>query len=451
MAVGQQSFPISHQRLREAKYASVRENLRPLTTALAALFAVLAAVKFLLGREEGIALVLWEAGPATAILAIRLAVGRWRVPDRLVYPLLLLVEVIALGPTVAQMYLLGRPHDSTNFGLVILATGVLSLSVGWSVLCVGLVWGSWLYIAVVVHSSDLSLHYGLFLLWVTALAAVAQTARTRLLRRLIQTEAHSRERLEELVAQRTRQLEESLEQLRHSERLASVGTLAAGIAHQINNPVGMMLLSAEELRVHMKPDEDAVPTRHLDEIIDNAKRCGQIVKSVLRFARHQPAQRAPGDVNDVVSNAVSYSRAYAAGRGGVIHTALAADLPHILLNRVELEQALLNLIRNGIEAAVEAPRIAITTQRTADAVRVTVADNGRGIHTDDRRHVFDPFFTTRQKEGGTGLGLSLAYAIVTDHGGAIRVETSDAGGTTMIVDLPVQAGIENPPHPSEPA
>ena len=106
-----------------------------------------------------------------------------------------------------------------------------------------------------------------------------------MLRRLIETETQDRERLEELVAERTRQLETSLEQLRHSERLASVGTLAAGIAHEINNPVGMILLSAEQLLVSMPASPDKVAAPVVQDIIDNAKRCGQIVKSVLRFAR----------------------------------------------------------------------------------------------------------------------------------------------------------------------
>ena len=187
------------------------------------------------------------------------------------------------------------------------------------------------------------------------------------------------------MAERTRQLETSLEQLRHSERLASVGTLAAGIAHEINNPVGMILLSAEQLLVSMPASPDKVAAPVVQDIIDNAKRCGQIVKSVLRFARHEPARRGPDNVNIVIGDAISLTRALATKRGVTIHAALAADLPQVLLNRVELEQVFVNLICNGIEATVDkAPHITIVTERAADTVRVTVTDNGRGIRSEDR-------------------------------------------------------------------
>jgi signal transduction histidine kinase len=113
----------------------------------------------------------------------------------------------------------------------------------------------------------------------------------------------------------------------------------------------------------------------------------------------------------------------------------------VLLNRVELEQVFVNLICNGLEAALDkAPQITIITETTPDAVRAIVSDNGRRIRSEDRGHIFDPFFTTRQDDGGTGLGLSLTYGIITDHGGTIRVEDVDGGGTAMIVELPIHRG-----------
>ena len=254
-----------------------------------------------------------------------------------------------------------------------------------------------------------------------------------------------REHLEELVAERSRQLQLSLDQLRHSERLGSIGTLAAGIAHEINNPVGMILLSAEQVLCQIPhEDRDGQPGDLVREIVGNAKRCGQIVKSVLRFARQEPAEHWPADVNTVVAHAVDLTRAYVFKRGGIIETSLQPDLPQVLLNPVELEQVFVNLIRNGVESADVAPRILIRSTLVGATVYVSVCDNGRGVRREDRSRIFDPFYTTRQSEGGTGLGLSLTYGIVTDHGGTIRIEDAPAGGTIMQVELPVNTS--NLPH-----
>jgi two-component system NtrC family sensor kinase len=249
--------------------------------------------------------------------------------------------------------------------------------------------------------------------------------------------ARHREQLEQLVEQRTQQLEASLGQLRHAERLGSIGTLAAGIAHEINNPVGMILLAAEQA-ICVAPDDAAeVGIKPLlRDIAGNAKRCGRIVKNVLRFARQEPAERWPDDVNSVVQHAIELTQSYAARCGGVVATELALELPKVVLNPVELEQVFVNLIRNGIEAAAGSPTILITSEQVGSTVRICVMDNGRGVSRADRSRIFDPFYTTRQAEGGTGLGLSLAYGIVADHGGTIHVDGAAEGGTRMIVDLP---------------
>ena len=177
----------------------------------------------------------------------------------------------------------------------------------------------------------------------------------------------------------------------------------------------------------------------LREIVTNAKRCGRIVKNVLRSARQEPAERWADEINVVVQHAIDLTQMYTGRRGGVIETQLSPHLPAVLLNPIELEQVFVNLICNGIESAEEAPRILITSEQVGAFIRVTVRDNGRGVPPDARSRIFDPFYTTRQSEGGTGLGLSLAYGIVTDHGGTIRVDGPPGGGTAMIVDLPVPA------------
>ena len=187
------SSTATEQKLRDLKNASLRESVRQLTSVLAAVFAIVAVVKAWLGREEGLGLILIAAGSAVFLVTLRVVVGRWRVPDQLIYPLLMVVELVGLAGTFAQLYVLGRLHDSTNFGLLILAVGLISFSAAWSCLLISMVWGSWLVLSLFVHPSNLTLHYGMFLLWITALAAVVQAIRARWVRRLIATEAQARE------------------------------------------------------------------------------------------------------------------------------------------------------------------------------------------------------------------------------------------------------------------
>ena len=111
------------------------------------------------------------------------------------------------------------------------------------------------------------------------------------------------------------------------------------------------------------------------------------------------------------------------------------------MNPLEIEQALVNLINNGIQSAVEAPRVVISSRHTGRAVRLTIADNGCGVSRQTHSHMFDPFFTTRQSEGGTGLGLSLVYGIVSDHGGTVEAVSNRDQGITVIVEIPLQPAV----------
>jgi len=268
----------------------------------------------------------------------------------------------------------------------------------------------------------------------------------------VRAEAHlarHREHLEQLVADRTRELKTSLEQLRHSERLASVGTLAAGIAHEINNPVGIILLLAEQALMNESRGVPNTQTAQcLHEIASNARRCGRIIKNVLRFARQEPGDRWPSDINVILRFALEFSQIYLERWGAQVESRLSPRLPQVLVNAVELEQVFVNLICNGVESAVEVPQLLVTSEVEDGVVRIAVCDNGRGIPQADRSRVFDPFYTTRQSEGGTGLGLSVAYRIVTDHGGTIRVEDAPRGGTRMLVELPALDEKATEPRPA---
>ena len=229
------------------------------------------------------------------------------------------------------------------------------------------------------------------------------------------------------------------ESARRADRLASLGTLAAGIAHEINNPLGAILLTAQRGLAHSARGAGNDQTCEiLGDIMRCAERCGRIVASVLQFARVGSSNRLPCDINALVRRADELTRAYAHQREAVVRYDLAEKLPQIHVNPVEMEQVVVNLLNNAIESR-DGVLVSVRTQPAADKVELAVTDNGRGMTAEQRSHIFDPFFTTRGREGGTGLGLSITHGIVASHGGKISVRSRTGKGTKMVVSLPPAA------------
>lgn len=248
-----------------------------------------------------------------------------------------------------------------------------------------------------------------------------------------------RDHLEDLVEERTRELMSSRDKLRHADRLVAIGTLAAGVAHQINNPVGA-ILSASEYALLCEDDEDALAVfKHaLQQNADEARRCGAIVRSMLQFSRQEPIGKTLEDLNQAVRVAVRAVEAYAWDRDARIELDLPADPIEVRMSPLEMEQVVVNLVRNGVEAAGAGGLVRVRTRRDAAHARVEVEDDGPGIDDQDRERIFDPFFSTRTIEGGTGLGLSVAHGIVGDHGGRIDVGRASTGGAKFTIALPIE-------------
>jgi PAS domain S-box-containing protein len=278
-----------------------------------------------------------------------------------------------------------------------------------------------------------------------------ERARDELERQVEERTHHLKEanlRLQQEMHERLRtqkELEESRERLRVSERLASVGTLAAGISHEINNPIGSILLAAQfAVRLLEEPQlqPDLLKTC-IHDIIRDANRCSRIVRSVLQFARKDPGELQPGDLNDVVRRAVFLGESKFKEKGVVPHLDLAEDLPVIRLNDTAMEQVLLNVLLNAADALGASPSIEIRTQQNGDRLAVTVKDNGRGMTAIEREHALDPFFTTRREQGGVGLGLSVCHGIVQRHGGRIELSGIPGKGTTVKVELPLNETVDS--------
>jgi two-component system NtrC family sensor kinase len=224
------------------------------------------------------------------------------------------------------------------------------------------------------------------------------------------------------------------ENLRRSERLASIGTLAAGLAHEINNPLGLIALEVHHaLR---SADDQAAVTESLLEIKGCVKRCARIVKSVLQFAREETTEKWPEALNEIAEHARDLTREAAVRHGVAVELCLDDELPLVVMNPTEMEQVFVNLIHNAIHASERGGRVVIETRLLAGGVRVVVRDEGCGMAEADREKAFDPFYTTRSLQGGTGLGLSTCHGIVTELGGSIVIESSEGAGTAVLVELP---------------
>lgn len=250
--------------------------------------------------------------------------------------------------------------------------------------------------------------------------------------------AASFQRMSEQLAERTRELEEerARERLRYAERLASVGNLAAGLAHQINNPVNNILLTAEHALGEDGPEAPQIWREALNASAEEAQRCERIVSGLVAFARGEPGQKWREDAHQVLQRAHDLAADTAVQNESTVELRLGSEPAPILANPIALEQALLNIIRNAIQSRPEA-RVRLSSEVEGEAVRIEIRDDGRGLDRKALRNLFDPFYTTRADEGGIGLGLSVAHRIVSDHGGEIHVESRPGEGTTFAVELPL--------------
>jgi PAS domain S-box-containing protein len=258
----------------------------------------------------------------------------------------------------------------------------------------------------------------------------------------------ARDELEQRVAERTARLaeaygslqhevaerEQAERQLRVAERLASIGTFTAGVAHEINNPLAAILATAELARALNREAAPAEVDAALERIVAEARRGGEIVKGLLRFARAERAERWPLDLNDVVRRMCDAPAPQAPPGPPRLDVRLARRLPPVTANPTEVAQVLVNLLQNAAQAG--ATRVVVRTHAAVGRVTLEVRDDGRGIAPADLDRIFDPFFTTRQLDGGTGLGLSVVHGIVQRYDGAVRVRSRPGRGTTFTVVLP---------------
>jgi two-component system NtrC family sensor kinase len=264
--------------------------------------------------------------------------------------------------------------------------------------------------------------------------------------------------LEERVEQKSRELERAHERMLQVEKMASVGKLAAVVAHEINNPLAGILTYTKLIRKWLSgAARDAGRRAEVDsslELIESeSRRCGEIVRNLLTFARAAPMNLAWISLNDVVGRALRLVLHQLELAGIEVRCETAPDLTRVRCDPAQMEQVLLALIMNSIDAMPRGGRLWLRTSATRDDVVLEVRDDGAGIPRDVLPHLFEPFFTTKERGRGVGLGLAISRGIVERHGGRIEVFSEVGRGTTFTVTLPVEASApaaEGAPTPEEP-
>ncbi len=232
-------------------------------------------------------------------------------------------------------------------------------------------------------------------------------------------------------------------EVRKAERLAALGRLSAGVAHEIRNPLAGIRTTAELLRGRLQR-ADTELVRFADVILEETERLDRIVGSLLQFARPAPPRRQDIRPDELLERALRLAAGRASERGVRLRHRPGPDLPELSGDRDQLLQVLLNLLLNAVDATPQGGEVTLAADADADEVRLVVEDGGEGVPATLRERVFDPFFTT--KPGGTGLGLSISQNILRQHGGRLRLERPDGGRSRAIATVP-RGGATPQVHP----
>jgi two-component system NtrC family sensor kinase len=224
------------------------------------------------------------------------------------------------------------------------------------------------------------------------------------------------------------------QQLMRSDRLAMIGQLAAGVAHEINNPMGSILLFSRLVMQQVPPEGRA--RENLERIEKEVKRCTTIVRNLLDFARQRPPVVEPTNINEVMYATLALFQNQYLFQDIKVVREYCPDLPAIPADQCQLQQVFMNLILNAVDAMDGEGTLTIATRENASQVEIAVSDTGCGIPPENLDRIFDPFFTTKGVGHGTGLGLSVSYGIIRGHQGSIDVQSKPGEGATFTILLP---------------
>jgi signal transduction histidine kinase len=253
-------------------------------------------------------------------------------------------------------------------------------------------------------------------------------------RQLINTMARE---LALIIERKHSQLEEQKlqAQLRHADRLATIGQLASGVAHELNEPLTNILGFAQ--LAQKDPQLPPQPQQDMEKIINASLHAREIVKKLLIFARQMPTRKVKTNLNELIKDGIYFLDSRCKKEGIELVCSYAPDLPEIILDQAQLTQVLVNLAVNAIQAMPGGGKLKISTHAADEHVSLVVEDTGVGMDKEILKQIFLPFFTTKDVGEGTGLGLSVVHGIVTSHSGSVTVNSKVGTGTTFEIRLPI--------------
>lgn len=456
--------------LRAALNRIVRDSLPPVSIGLGLHYIVFAVKHALTLSQPAAGLMCLASGSAAVILfGFRLALRRWSVPERWVYPVVTMMATLLLFTNFLHLNLVSEPHQTTNLIAVIMGAGFVALSGRWLVLLIIVIWIGWG--ATVWMSPPFSawLYYAFALFAATVVAVIIHTVRVRALLRFetlrVQNQIHTQAleaalaakeisqmklremeaqlrryatELEKMIKERTQRIRELEKQRIESEKLAATGRMAARIAHEINNPLG-------GIQAAFRLVSGAVPAEHryhhyVGKIEREIDRISRIMRQMLEL--HKPHVEAPKAFRPDVTIAEvlallkpQFLERHVEFKPDLARAAKISTLPENMLRQI-----LYNVILNAMEASPQGGLILVSAQTDEQNLEIAVADHGEGIPEEIKTQMFEPFFTTKSNgsTGGLGLGLSICKNLVEAMNGAITFDSTPGEGTICRVSIPLE-------------
>ena len=224
------------------------------------------------------------------------------------------------------------------------------------------------------------------------------------------------------------------EQLRHADRLATIGQLSAGVAHELNEPIGSILGFAQLLK--KDTDLSAQAKKDIEKIMRASLHAREVIKKLMLFARQMPPNKTRVNLNQIVDESLYFLESRCAKEGIKVIRKLSPKLPDVTADQAQMTQILVNTVVNAIQAMPYGGQLTVRTKTSDNSVLLLIEDTGVGMEENIQRQIFQPFYTTKDVGQGTGLGLAVVYGIVTSHGGTIHVDSSVGLGTTIEIRLP---------------